>query len=58
MNYRNPKYNKNGTIDVEIEHPFYGWIPFTASPEDCEEKGRKIFEEIVINGNITPYSEE
>lgn len=34
MNYRNPIYTENGWIDCEIEHPEYGWIPFTCDPND------------------------
>lgn len=34
MNYRNPVYLENGWIDCEIEHPQYGWIPFTCDPND------------------------
>jgi hypothetical protein len=34
MEIRNPIYNVFGTIDCEINHPDYGWIPFTASPDD------------------------
>lgn len=29
-------------INCEINHPDYGWIPFTASPSDPEEHGRNI----------------
>jgi hypothetical protein len=36
MNIRNAKYNENGTIDCEIEHDRYGWIPHTASENDPE----------------------
>ena len=43
MNYRNAKYNVFGTIDCEIEHPEYGWIPFTADPNDVEPLGAEIF---------------
>ena len=43
MNYRNPKMNDDGTIDCEIEHPVYGWVPFTASPDDVEAFGREMF---------------
>lgn len=42
MNTRNPKHNLSGTIDMEIDHPVYGWIPFTASPGDPEEHGREL----------------
>jgi len=43
MSIRNPQYNEFRTIDCEIEHPAYGWIPFTASPDDVEEHGRAIY---------------
>jgi hypothetical protein len=43
MNYKNASYNKVGSIDCEIEHPVFGWIPFTASPDDVEETGREVF---------------
>jgi hypothetical protein len=45
MNYKNASYNKFGSIDCEIEHPVFGWIPFTASPNDVEETGREVFAE-------------
>lgn len=47
MNIRNLQHNAVGTIDCEIEHPTYGWIPFTASPEDSEEYGRTIYQEAI-----------
>lgn len=34
MNYRNAKNLADGRIDCEIKHPTYGWIPFTADPND------------------------
>lgn len=34
MNYRNAKHIADGRIDCEIEHPTYGWIPFTCNPTD------------------------
>lgn len=56
MNYRNPTYNAFGTIDVEIEHPVYGWIPFTTSPDDVEEHGRNIYDAIIASGDpVAPY---
>jgi hypothetical protein len=45
MNFRNAKYNEFGTIDCEVEHPKYGWIPFTASPHDTVQQGVDIFEQ-------------
>jgi len=55
MNYRDPKYNADNTIDCEIEHPVYGWIPFTASPDDVEAHGRELFAQISQVGGIAPY---
>ena len=45
-NAQNPKWiNADHTlIDLEIEHPRYGLIPFTASQTDTEKSGREIFE--------------
>ena len=34
MNYRNAKRNENGSIDCEIDHPTYGWVPFTCDLTD------------------------
>ena len=30
MQIRNPIYTSFGSIDCEIDHPVYGWIPYTA----------------------------
>lgn len=43
MKIRNPKYTATGRIDCEINHPEFGWLPFTASPDDPEAHGREIF---------------
>ena len=56
MKYRNAKYNSDGSIDCEIEHPQYGWIPFTCDPND---KGSQfdtaaLFEE--MKPNSAPYA--
>jgi hypothetical protein len=34
MNYRNAQRLANGWIDCEIDHPNFGWIPFTCNPND------------------------
>jgi hypothetical protein len=34
MEYRNSKYLDGARIDCEINHPTYGWIPFTCDPTD------------------------
>ena len=37
MNYRKAKYiNTLGSIDCEIDHPDYGWIPYTLDPSDTD----------------------
>jgi len=36
MEYINQKYNEDGTINCDINHPDYGWIPTTLSPDDPE----------------------
>lgn len=43
VEYRSAKYDEAGTITCEINHPVFGWIPFTASSTDVEEHGRLIF---------------
>ena len=53
MQYRNPRFTAQGAIDVEIDHPDFGWIAFTASPDDPEEHGRQIFED--LRGEAAPY---
>ena len=55
MDFRDAKYNHAGTIDCEINHPVYGWIPFTADPNDVEPYGREIFE--ALKSKAKPYVE-
>lgn len=54
MNFRNATYNSHGTIDCEIEHPQFGWIPFTADPNDSEQIGREIHAAAVL-GEVEAY---
>lgn len=64
MKFRKPRFNDNGTIDCEVEHPEFGWIPFTASPDDVEESGKGIHTAILAAGvdkvlpAIPPSNEE
>lgn len=57
LEIRNPQYNHIGTIDCEINHPVYGWIPFTAQPNDVELAGREIYTQVMLEnaGEIAPY---
>lgn len=55
---KNPVYAwDNISIDVELNHPQFGWIPFTADPKDPELHGRQVYERAVSGefGPITPY---
>lgn len=61
MNYRNPKYCIDGIrIDCEIEHPVYGWIPFTCDPKDtgAEFDVVELYKTIVRDGFVAKMSEE
>jgi hypothetical protein len=53
---RNPQYNAAGTIDMEMEHPKFGWIPFTASPDDSEQHGRELYAQAMA-GDFGPVAE-
>jgi|SRR5690625_3733743 len=57
---RNPQYAAadESLIDVELNHPEYGWIPFTASPDDPEEHGRDIYAAAKAGeyGPVAPYT--
>jgi len=53
MRVRYPKFNAFGTVDCEIEHPSFGWLPFTASPNDVEDHGRVIFQ--AVKCTAAPY---
>ena len=44
-NARNPEYNEDGTITLEVQFEEFGdeWLPFTATPYDVEAHGVEIF---------------
>jgi hypothetical protein len=51
---RNAIYLEDGKIDCEFNHPKYGWIPFTASPDDSQEIGRLVHAE-ALKANPAAY---
>jgi hypothetical protein len=51
MEYRNAKYNENGTIDTKINHPEFGLIPITLAKDDPETA--ELFEE--YKDSAEPY---
>lgn len=58
-NCKNPQYATpdESLIDLEWNHPEFGWIPFTASPDDVEQHGRDIHAAALAGeyGPIAPY---
>lgn len=59
MKYKNPKFTKDGLLDVVLSHPELGEIPFTVDPKD---KGalidvKALDAEIRAAGNIAAYVE-
>lgn len=55
MEYRNAVYNAQGGIDMEVNHPVHGWVPFTASALDPEQAGQDFFEELELADDVGPY---
>lgn len=51
---RNARYNHLGTIDLDLWTEEYGWLPFTASPDDDEAMGRRVFSQ-AVNGDVEAY---
>ena len=54
MEYKNAKYNENGSIDCEIKHINLGWIPCTVSKDDKETS--TLHARIVSSGTAEPYT--
>lgn len=55
---RNPEWANvlETVVNCEINHPEYGWIPFSACEHDPEEHGRMIFEKCIA-GEYGPIAE-
>lgn len=56
MQYKNARWTRHGGIDCDIEHPVYGWIPFTAKKDDVESFGVALFAELEASGNVAPFN--
>ena len=59
MKCRNAKYiNENGWIDCEIEHPQFGWIPYTLDPADTDMtiNNDDLLAAMAANGDVTAYT--
>lgn len=57
MNYRNARYIDAIRIDCEIQHPEYGWIPYTLDPADTDTtiKNDELLAAMTANGDIAAY---
>lgn len=58
MNYRNARYiNNNGWIDCEIEHPQFGWIPYTLDPADTDMtiNNDELLADMAEKGDVAAY---
>ena len=57
MEYRNPKGTAGAAIDCEINHPTYGWIPFTCDPQDngAEFDVAALHAQLSADHNLAPY---
>ena len=55
MEFRNPQFNAAGGIDCEVNHPVYGWMPYTAAADDASSAGRELYAAIVDAGGIAPH---
>lgn len=57
IEYRNPEYADaaHTIINVEINHPEYGWIPFTCNSADTEQHGVDLHTRITTDGGISDY---
>lgn len=58
-NQRNLQYTASGMIEMLVDHPDFGTIPFAASPIDSEAHGRDLYARAIAGefGPIAPYVE-
>ena len=57
MNYRNAQYIDSTRINCEIEHPVYGWIPYTLDPADTDMtvNNDDLLAAMAVNGDVAAY---
>ena len=58
MNYRNAKYIDATRINCEINHPRFGWIPYTLNPSDKDMSvdNAALLDAMSANGNVASYA--
>lgn len=60
MTATDARYTKNThMIDMQIEHPTYGLIPFTAYKDDVDYLSRELYQRAINGefGDIQPYTQ-
>lgn len=57
MNYRNARYIDDTRIDCEIEHPKFGWIPYTLDPADKDKtiNNDDLLSAMLANGDVAAH---
>ena len=57
MRYRNAKYIDTTRIDCEIEHPEFGWIPYTLDPADTDMtvNNDELLAAMALTGDVAAY---
>ena len=55
IEYRNAAYDADGNIDVEVNHPTFGWIPFYATSTDSESHGVALFNRLDAASDVAAY---
>lgn len=57
MEYRNARYIDEARIDCEIDHPAYGWIPYTLDPADTDTtvSNDDLLAAMAQNGDVAAY---
>jgi hypothetical protein len=58
MDYKNAHYiNNKGWVNCEINHPEYGWIPYTLDPADTDMtiNNDDLLAAMAANGDVAPY---
>lgn len=53
--YRNASYTEDGSIDLEVNHPTFGWIPFCARSDDSEQHGVDLFNRLNGSSDVAAY---
>ncbi|QPC87145.1 DUF4376 domain-containing protein [Mesorhizobium sp. NBSH29] len=49
VEYRNATHSRDGMVDCEVNHPEYGWLPYSASAADETDFGKRVWDAIDPN---------